>query len=469
MLGSMAVMDTAFMSCSKDIAYDSEGLAKEATQKLVAEYDANFVKKYGAIDPNQTWDFATMQPIYHAPSASSTRSLTRTAGSLANTSGTIQVEGTITAWMHENLKAGNNNFKKGKPFYLKTVSSPFTIAPVFQGTASYYWELWMHVAGYGDIQIWSKGASLSYQTEKDGTWTSPGTSDAGVPKNAYMTSAPTITFADIPVDTELDFYLKVWDNETKATQTNPVIQPRILSSLNEQMISLEGLTQKPTNVPEGNTVVFIGCEDNEKGDFDYEDLVFMIYGNPTPPIIPSDDTDIIYTKRYMMEDLGDTDDFDFNDVVVDVSETYRQHIHLKWDNVNGSWEEDYRDPAVLVGQSAIVRAAGGIYDFTLKIGDTYWKKSDNLTASSMLNTGWQNSDIDHNAVLASFEVEGWDREANNLSLIVPLKVGENSTDVVYEIKFPEKGKAPKMIAVDPSVNWMVERQRVPGGADGWYY
>ena len=87
----------------------------------------------------------------------------------------------------------------------------------------------------------------------------------------------------------------------------------------------------------------------------------------------------------------------------------------------------------------------------------------------MANTGWQNSPIDPNAVLASFEVEGWDRENNNLSLIVPLKVGENTTDVVYEIKFPEEGKAPKMIAVDPSVDWMVERQHVPGGTDGWYY
>ena len=49
-LGSMAVMGIAFMSCSKDIAYDSEGLAKEALQQLNAEYDANFVKKYGAIN-----------------------------------------------------------------------------------------------------------------------------------------------------------------------------------------------------------------------------------------------------------------------------------------------------------------------------------------------------------------------------------------------------------------------------------
>ena len=465
--GSMAVLGAAFTSCSKDIAFDSEG----AAQQLNAEYEANFVKKYGAIDPNQTWDFATMQPIYRvSSSASSARSMTRSneSGSLTSTSGTIQIEGTITAWMHANLKAGVNNYTKGKPFYLKTVSSPFTIVPVFQGTASYYWELWMHANGYGDVKVWSKGDLLSYQKVKNGDWFSPGTGKAGIPKDAYMTSAPTITFADLPVDTELDFYLKVWDSESKFKSTNPVYQPRILSSLNEQMISLEGLKEKPTNVPAGNSVVFIGCEDNEDGDYDYEDLVFMMYGKPTPPIIPSDDTDVVYTKRYMMEDLGDTDDFDFNDVVVDVSETYRQHIHLKWNIINGSWEVDYKDDPVLVGQEAIVRAAGGIYDFTLTIGETSWTKSKDLTATTMYNTGWGNTTIDPNRVLARFPVVGWDRLNNNITLTVPLKFGENFTDKTLSIGFPKAGEAPKILAIDPSEPWMVERQGIPGGPNGWY-
>ena len=63
LIGSMAVMGAAFMSCSKDVAFDSEGLANQAAAQLKAEYRANFEKKYGAIAPNQTWDFSTMKPI----------------------------------------------------------------------------------------------------------------------------------------------------------------------------------------------------------------------------------------------------------------------------------------------------------------------------------------------------------------------------------------------------------------------
>ena len=43
--GSMALVGVAFMSCSKENLFDSEA----AAQNVVAEYDANFVKKYGAI------------------------------------------------------------------------------------------------------------------------------------------------------------------------------------------------------------------------------------------------------------------------------------------------------------------------------------------------------------------------------------------------------------------------------------
>ena len=42
-MGSMAVMGIAFTSCSKDLSYDYEA----ADNKVKAEYEANFVKKYG--------------------------------------------------------------------------------------------------------------------------------------------------------------------------------------------------------------------------------------------------------------------------------------------------------------------------------------------------------------------------------------------------------------------------------------
>jgi hypothetical protein len=44
-------MGAAFVSCSKDL------LSYEEVQKQ--SYASNFVKKYGNINPNQTWDFTT--------------------------------------------------------------------------------------------------------------------------------------------------------------------------------------------------------------------------------------------------------------------------------------------------------------------------------------------------------------------------------------------------------------------------
>ena len=196
----------------------------------------------------------------------------------------------------------------------------------------------------------------------------------------------------------------------------------------------------------------------------------MVYGKPTPPIIPVDEIEITETKRYLMEDLGSTDDFDFNDVVVDVQNVWKQKIHLKY--TDNGWEEDYKDPKVYDGQRAIVRAAGGIYNFTLKIGDTEWVKGDKVNASQMINTGWSNTTIDPDYEIDRFTVTGWIPGDNNISLLVPQKSGTNYTDVLQEIKFPKAGDAPMIIAVDEAQGWMKERQSIPGGTnspDDWWY
>jgi hypothetical protein len=57
MIKSMAVLCVcaAFASCSHDA--DFEPISKFEQNK--SEYENNFVKKYGAIDPNQSWDFTS--------------------------------------------------------------------------------------------------------------------------------------------------------------------------------------------------------------------------------------------------------------------------------------------------------------------------------------------------------------------------------------------------------------------------
>ena len=448
LIGSFAVLGVALTSCSKTDVFDSNA----EIEKQKDDYASTFVKKYGEIDPNQSWDFCTMAPSYSLESSS--RALTRDGDANVNADaveGEMLVEKATIDWMSTNMKAGANNVAKGKPFYLQVPNNSFTIVPIFQGTASYYWQLWMHVDGIEqDKLIWSKG-NIQYITSQGSTdWKSPGTDNTGM-NNAYQIKAPTYTFENLPEKANMYFYLKVW-NSYSDFQKN-TINPRKLTSLNQMMLALINC-QVPSNVPANNTVSIIGCEDNVNGDFDYEDLVFMMYGNPAPPINHVDEVIKGTPKRYMMEDLGEEKpDFDFNDVVVDVisgrAKWKREYEILEnggWNLINETKIEDLPDIAV-------VRAAGGILDFTLTIGNSTWTKSKELpNYQAMFNTG-RDGEINYDKELSTIKVEGWNPTANNISVTVE---GKNNA-----ISFPEAGKAPMIIAVDPTTNWMFERTPAP--------
>jgi hypothetical protein len=122
------------------------------------------------------------------------------------------------------------------------------------------------------------------------------------------------------------------------------------------------------------------------------------------------------------------------------------------------------DGPVLESQKAVVRAAGGILDFTINIGSSSWTKSEHLTPfDQMMNTGIGKA-IDYNAVLDQFNIENkdWNPETNNITVSV---VGRGNNEGVQVITFPKKGEAPMMIAVDENMGWMTERQSVP---DSWF-
>ena len=449
-IGCFAVIGVALMSCSKSDLYDSNAANQQKNEQQVKDYTSNFVEKYGSVE-GKSWDLATLATSYTLES--SNRALTRDGEYNADAvEGEMFVEKATVDWMSENLKAGKNNTAKGKPFYLQVPNNSFTIVPIFQGTASYYWQLWMHVDGVGEKLIWSKG-NIQYITSQGSTdWKSPGTGNTGM-NNAYQIKAPTYEFKNLPENANMYFYLKVWNSY--ADYKNQSINPRKLTSLNQMMLALINC-QVPSNVPAGNEVSIIGCEDNVNGDFDYEDLVFMMYGNPAPPIKHVDEVIKGTPKRYMMEDLGEEKpDFDFNDVVVDVisgrAKWKREYEILE----NGGWNLISETKIEDLPDIAVVRAAGGILDFTLKIGNTTWTKSAKFpNYQQMLNTG-RDGEIDYDKELDTFKVEGWNPDNNNISVTVEGKA----------ITFPETGKAPMVVAVDPTTNWMVERTPAP---ESWF-
>ena len=330
--GCFAAIGVGLMSCSKADVFDSNAANELKKEQQERDYTSNFVKKYGAVE-GKSWDLATLATSYTLES--SNRALTRDGVYNADaTVGEMLVNKATIDWMSDNMKAGKNNVKKGKPFYLQVPNNSFTIVPIFQGTASYYWQLWMHVDGVGDKLVWSKG-DIEYITKEGSTdWKKPGTGNTGM-NNAFQIKAPTYTFENLPVDANMYFYLLVWDSFDKFKDQS--INPRKLTSLNQMMLALIDC-DVPSNVPADNEVSIIGCEDNAKGDFDYEDLVFMMYGNPAPPIKHVEEVIEGTPKRFMMEDLGEEHpDFDFNDVVVDVI-TNRVKTQYFYDIAeDGSW------------------------------------------------------------------------------------------------------------------------------------
>jgi len=474
LIGSMAAMGAAFTSCAKENLYDSEFAAKQQN----AEYEANFVKKYGAIDPNQTWDFASMKSVRSLPS---TRSVATRAGETPEEvtvsfegSSKITIEKGVIDWMHLYMPAGKDHTQVGSPFYSVATRQSFTVAPFYQGQASYFWELWVNIGGT-EYKIWTKYQDLKYKTA-DGEWHSLTT--AGVPAEAVQVEAPTYTYK-ATAGAALYFFLKVWTGGDSAHENDPEGYKAIkLSSLDNNMRALQGVQglERPAGVPEDNFISIIGCEDNNASgsDGDYEDLAFLFFG---PPTIRVDELEVSETKRYMMEDLGDTDDFDFNDVVVDVSNVYMNKVTWKENIATGQMEKvgEEEIPGTR-HQEAIVRAAGGTLNFTLNIGGTTWTKSPTFPVKNMLNTGLNGTTVYYSgpqSELAKFTIanNAWNPEANNVSVTVYSENGTTNDEGVKTITFPKKGEAPKIIAVDPSVNWMKERQSVPGGTgseDDWW-
>jgi hypothetical protein len=468
----MALVTTTMVACSNNQdVFDGGAIEKTAKQS----YAENFAKKYPNVDMNQNWDFSSKQSDYRI--ASGNKAHTR-AGEGAITKGSwYEVDNNTLAWMHEQLVEGVDNRSLGNPFYMTVPGNDFTIIPIYQGQAGAMWNLHVVVDGVdylvweksnseiqkGDIQIkdgdsdewhnlhgggqsWETWNSL-YNTDGSDKWLADGNQN-------LVTAVRSIpfTFHDFRVGAEMYFYLDVtvsgsgdWDG--KYHEINNVGAHE--SSLKGQMLALQDVP-RPANIAEDNEVMIIGCEDADLKDSDWDcnDVVFLVYGKTVPKPIKieeGDEIEEVKTVRYMIEDLGATDDFDFNDIVVDVTEirtispTYTNGVVTKWN------EKRKR-------QEAVIRHLGGILPFVLKIGNTEYA------------AGGQES-FQTSPDLKLDNVTGWTglTGVHNISVQVQQK---DNQDVYNNVVFPKAGEAPMIIAVDSSQGWMTERQSVP---ESWFY
>lgn len=482
----MALVATSMVACSNNQdVFDGGAIEKTAKQS----YAENFAKKYPNVDMNQNWDFSSKQSDYRI--ASGNKAHTRAGEGGITTGSWYEVDNNTLAWMHEQLVEGQDNRKLGNPFYMTVPGNDFTIIPIYQGQAGAMWNLHVVVDGV-DYLVWEKinktslgGSDENVQDEtKTGTiqikdldndewhnlhgqwydwgyghWNSlyntDGT-DRWTPdwsEKNQVTAVRSIpyTFHDFPVGAEMYFYLDVtvsgsgeWDG--KYHEINNVGAHE--SSLKGQMLALQNVP-RPANIAEDNEVMIIGCEDADLKDSDWDcnDVVFLVYGKTVPKPIKieeGEEIEEVKTVRYMIEDLGSTDDFDFNDIVVDVAEI-RTISPTYTNGVVTAWNEKSKR------QEAVIRHLGGTLPFVLKIGNKEYAAGgqDTFQTSPDLKlddvTGWTGLNGVHN---------------------VSIEVEQKNNEGVFKVQFPKAGEAPMIIAVDPSQGWMPERQSVP---ESWFY
>ncbi|WP_418698338.1 hypothetical protein [Bacteroides sp.] len=400
----------------------------KADELLKSEYSAKFIAKYGEIAADYSWDATLAYPKYQSTRA------------LIPGEKWYQVDNNTLSWLNEKLPEEKDNRKKGKPFALQVPRNQFTIVPIYQGKAGLEWEFHMVIGdetNAEDITVWKKSQDIQYKKSGDRNWKNVKDLGVGTLQNTIGTVAVrakeyTYNFSDRAGEL-MYFYLLITKEVDGGAYAKKGTQQ---SSLDYKMLALTDCP-RPDNIDQENEVMIIGCEDSniEKDtDNDMNDVVFLIYGDPKIPQpieIIGEEIKEVRSKRYMIEDLGSTDDFDFNDIVVDVT----QEIVKKLTRENGvlvSTEE------VSKTQKATLRHLGGTIPFRLKIGDKVFDEME----------GQMNVDF-----ADEYEITGWNPDENNISVAVR---GANNGDI-HELEFPSAGEAPMIIAVDPSVDWMEER------------
>ena len=444
--GLMTVGVAALLTaCSTNDVFD----AAKAEQNQKEAYAANFVKRYGAIDPNQTWDFTKGAQLGTRAEGNPQISVETVDGLDFGIQYTVENGKAVCTFTKNQAlfddvpaKLPDKVKHTGESAILVAPSNDFYIYPIScQGQWTH--EFYVKVGDAEPVKIYRKFWTDYTKPYVNGMATSTSV------KNGEVTTKNPASMPGIhitaPVGTPVEVYL---DNINNGSAP--------MASTTTGCAIVIDTDVRPEGVPiqESSVVQYIGMEDRYDYDFDYNDMVMVMVGNPdTPPTIHIDNdtykVNTNITKRYMIEDLGATDDFDFNDIVVDVTEnTTVTHRRTYTVDADGNKLELISD--IITGtsssQKATIRHLGGILPFTLKVGNTSFDEME----------GQLGADVN-----IEKKVSGWNPQTNNIGITVLQQNG-----AYYDIQFPKQGEAPMIIAVDPSQNWMPERQCVP---NDWFY
>jgi hypothetical protein len=262
---SLLMVSAAFVGCSKnnDIV---EAAKVQQEENLKNEYRVAFVNKYGAVDPNQTWDFTSVA-----------KGVTRSGETMTGVS--IDYPGLLQESLH--------NDKSSLQAVLINGQIP-TGVEVRTGDFNPYVSVNMYPAFSNDEE--NKNVYFRLAVNYNGNKTELST--VQIKNNAWWNN----NGATAPC------------KEAKGVNTlglkdasNVSWSILMLNNKKEQIDSKQIETFKEIKV-NGRTYWCFNFNGNK-----YSDLIFLVAERPLP-----------IAKRYLVEDLGAKGDFDFNDIIVDV-------------------------------------------------------------------------------------------------------------------------------------------------------
>lgn len=405
-LPTLAVAAMSFGGCTSDDKHEyNPGYQVELDKESFA---ANFVKQYGQVDAEQSWDLANPNEVY-VLSASARQVQTRAKGKLQwITVSSFGHEFNISEGFNEAMEKEFSQFGDPEPCYFTFPAEGLRIVPVFQSNANNYVLHMVVGEDYfaQDIYICSNIMGINNNKQKAKAYTITGV-EAGTPVSFYVVVFKGNKGYKVDIENfstlEGGFKLAEVDAATAGNYKKGTMREKS-SILACQFETKHGTAQ----------------------------LAFLMDGlAPVQKHQAPEKIVKVVSRRYLIEDLGSTDDFDFNDIVIDVE----QRVVVE-NGVEGT-------PL----QMATLRHLGGVLPWNIKIGDTWFSGAEN----TMLK-----GEIGSDASVTK-DVTGWNPEENNITV----KVAGNQTGSVCLIPFPKKGEVPMVIAVDTYQQWMDERQSIP--------
>ena len=394
-------------SCSskgEEYSYSPE----KAHEFIEKDYKSAFIQKYGEISPFETWD------------------LSQRGSTLAGFAGTRGNKGQSSNLVQDMASTESYGY------YLNYSNNESKIAKLFNNN---WGDI---VAEFGKVQptAWAPSGKIIFSvvgvsrddasSSKYFTWgvantpegdlylrqSSPANGKNAKIGNSAEKHTSSLDFSQIP------------DGARWFTASSDKKKVDLSSAYNQTITDFKIVTM----TIDGVSYTFWGFK-CDKTNPDYTNLVLWVKEIPTVPVP-------VISKRYMVEDLGGSYDFDFNDVVFDVIK--------------------YSDGS----QKCYVRALGGTLDVTIKVANNSWTKRQDYTITEMLNT----NPIDPNLCLKEFDATGWDGDNSKVSVIVEGndKAAGGETTYYWAVPFPAQGEAPLIVAtMYGSKTWMLERQSVP--------